>query len=334
MMSSRNVNPAHPPRRGCSRPGAWLLAVCLLASAQASAQDNKAAAESLFQTGKQLMEQQRFTEACPKFVESQRLDPSVGTMLNLARCHEHTGKTASAWAEYKEAAILARTAGQTDRETAANELADKLEPSLSKLQIDPPKGIPNLVVRRDGVVMGPAALGTSIAVDPGEHLIEASAQGYAPWSVKVKISHERDRQTVRIPLLDKRPESASGERRPSALRTAGFVAGGVGIAALGAGAALGILAAGDASDAENDQSLCPQKQCTPAGEKTIEAAKTKALVSTIAIPVGGAAIGAGVVMFIVSRASKPAAGTARASLPQITPAIGPGGCGVWLSGAF
>jgi hypothetical protein len=334
MIFSKNVKPAHLGRRSACTVGAIVLAACVFAfAAPAGAQDNKAAAESLFQTGKQLMEQERYAEACPKFVESQRLDPSVGTMLNLARCHQQLGKTASAWAEYKEAAILARTAGQTDRETAANELADKLEPKLSKLQIDAPGEIPALVVKRDGTVMGSAALGTSIAVDPGEHLIEASAPGHAPWSAKVQIGKEGDRQMVRIPVLGKLPGSASGDRRSSTLRTAGFVTGAVGLAALGTGAVLGILAAGDASTAENDSRLCPNKQCTPEGEKTIEGAKTKALVSTIAIPVGAAALGAGVVMLIVSRTSKPARET-KAWLPQIAPAIGPGGGGIWLSGAF
>ncbi|MEZ4293500.1 MAG: hypothetical protein R3B70_00875 [Polyangiaceae bacterium] len=61
------------------------------------------------------MGEKKYAEACPKFAESQKLDPSPGTQLNLARCYESLGKTASAFTEYKEAAVLAGQLGQ-DRE--------------------------------------------------------------------------------------------------------------------------------------------------------------------------------------------------------------------------
>jgi hypothetical protein len=90
-----------------------LFAVLALAPAAHGSQ--KAAAESLFQEGKRLMDAGRYDEACPKFEASHKAEPSVGAMLNLARCHELAGKTASAWVEYKEAAKLAQQTGQADR---------------------------------------------------------------------------------------------------------------------------------------------------------------------------------------------------------------------------
>ena len=44
-------------------------------------------AESLFREGKRLSSEKKFSEACPKFEESYRLDPGLGTLLNLATCH-------------------------------------------------------------------------------------------------------------------------------------------------------------------------------------------------------------------------------------------------------
>src|SRR6476619_3478469 len=89
-------------------------AVCfsipLLLAGTASAGD-KALAESLFDAGRQLMQAGDFQQACPKFAESQRQDPSPGTLINLAKCYEGLGRTASAWADDKEAATLARTMG-------------------------------------------------------------------------------------------------------------------------------------------------------------------------------------------------------------------------------
>src|SRR5262249_6620454 len=142
-------------------------------------QGDKALAESLFQAGKELMKQGKVDEACPKFAESNRIDPSAGTLLNLGKCLEAQGKTASAWATYKEAIVVARAAGQTKRVVAAQQFVSDLEPKLSKLRIDAPNPPAGLTIKCDGVAIGTAAIGVAVARDPGEHVVEAGAPGYA-----------------------------------------------------------------------------------------------------------------------------------------------------------
>src|SRR5690242_3895979 len=93
----------------------------------------RATAEALFQQAVELMEQKKFSEACEQFAASQALDPALGTSLYLADCYEQTGKTASAWALFQEAADVARRAQQIDREQIANERAASLKGRLSKL---------------------------------------------------------------------------------------------------------------------------------------------------------------------------------------------------------
>src|SRR3954470_22350515 len=89
-----------------------------VASAQTSASD-KAAAEALFDQGVRLMKQNSFGEACPNLEESERIDPAVGTLLYLGECYERMGKTASAWATFREAASLANNSNQADRARVA-----------------------------------------------------------------------------------------------------------------------------------------------------------------------------------------------------------------------
>src|SRR5262249_28728261 len=72
------------------------------ARAETSA-DDKALATVLFKEGRAMMARGDISLACPKFEESHRLDPSGGTILNLALCHEQQGLLARSWSELNEA---------------------------------------------------------------------------------------------------------------------------------------------------------------------------------------------------------------------------------------
>jgi hypothetical protein len=340
-MSSTAADRSFALARGLRAFGlaAAILAAPLGAGAQSS---DKAGAESLFQEGKALIAQGKTAEACPKFAESQRLDPSAGTLLNLARCHEQLGRTASAWATYKEAATLARAVGQTDREAAAKDFASKLEPRLSRLRIEAKSAPSGVAIKRDGVLVGEGALGSAIAVDPGEHTVEATAPGFKPWSTKITVGAEADTKSVTVPAMEPAssaaaggngdapgrvaaPEASSGGK--SGMRTAAFVVGGAGVVALGVGAVLGGLAASDAGELEK---ACPAGACSAEDMQRVYSARTKATVSTVGIGVGAAALGAGVVLFLLSRSpSKEAAQKA-----QIVPSFGPNGGGASIVGSF
>src|SRR5262245_6044422 len=95
--------------------GIWISAPATL-RAQSS---DSAAAQALFDEAKALMAAGKAQEACPKFEESQRLDPGSGTLTNLAKCYEDTGRIAAAWSMYLEAASAARAAGNAERENVA-----------------------------------------------------------------------------------------------------------------------------------------------------------------------------------------------------------------------
>lgn len=179
-----------------------VIGLVLAIPAAASAEPGKGAAEaaasahSLFLDARAAMEQGAYEEACPKLEESMRLDPALGTQLNLADCYEHVGRTASAWAGFLDAASMAKSARQLEREKLARSRAKALEPRLPKLLIDADATAePAMEVLRDGVAVGSASWGAAIAVDPGTHDIVASAPGKMSWRTVIDA---KEGQTARV----------------------------------------------------------------------------------------------------------------------------------------
>jgi hypothetical protein len=320
---------------------AFAAAALMFTIAQARAADpprDKAAAESLFRAAQQLMQQGKYAEACLKFAESQRFDPTLGTQLNLARCHEKEGKTATAWAEYQEVAVLARKQNQIERADTAAELASKLEATLSKLRIEAPGAPPGLVITRDKTEVGQGSLGVAVAVDPGEHTVTATAPGYKSWSQVVVVGANAEEKTVTVPALEKEaapppppPPPGEGDMR----RTVGFVVGGVGVAAAGIGAVFGVLTLNAASRAEEDPTLCPGKVCSKAGRDAIDSAEVKGVVSTVCLSVGLAAAGVGTFLVLTFGGDEPKQEARRRGVRvAIAPHVGPQAGGLTILGAF
>lgn len=197
--------------RSRSRAGALriatrvVIAASLLASPQAKADPSpaeRALATSLFRAGRDLAAAGKTREACEKFGESQRLDPSAGTLLNLALCHEELGLLATAWAELNDSLALALRDGRADREEIARGHLRALEPRLPRVTVEledrePP---PDLEVVMDDVVLRPAALRTPIPVDPGDHRLVAKAKGRRAFELRFSAA-EGQLQALAVPSL-------------------------------------------------------------------------------------------------------------------------------------
>src|SRR5689334_25276356 len=132
------------------------LAALTLASGSAFAQQRDATTgEALFRAGRTAAEKDDYSTACPKFEESNRLDPALGTVFNLADCDEHIGKIATAWQLFKE--VAQRLPPGDDRIGIANGRAAALEPRLPKLLLKVKTPLPSgTTVLRDGVELGNA----------------------------------------------------------------------------------------------------------------------------------------------------------------------------------
>ncbi len=181
---------------------AILVAPLLLTSTSAHAGD-PAAAEELFHEARDLMAQGRYREACPKFEESQRNDAGLGTQFHLADCWQHLGRTATAWAIFREVESGARALGQSNRERVARDRAVALEPFLSKVLIAPHDAVstPGVDIRRDGAEVGREQWDVAVPVDPGTHFVAVTAPHKQPWQTNVEVPPDGKVLTVDVPPL-------------------------------------------------------------------------------------------------------------------------------------
>ncbi|MBS2018744.1 MAG: hypothetical protein JST00_38105 [Deltaproteobacteria bacterium] len=273
-----------------------LLAVGAPAYAQATPSD-RVAAEALFDEAVRLMKAGDFATACPKLLESQRLDAGVGTLVYLAECYSRSGKTASAWAIWREASAAARAAGQTDRERMAKQRAEALEPELPRVVISVgPSPAPGLEIKRDGVVVAQSTWALPMPVDPGEHTFVASAAGKRPWTSTVQFT-KAQKVDLAVPALEDEvtaapvsPPVEGGSAGWSTQRWIGLGVAGAGVIALGVGAVFGARASSIWSDVE---ARCPDNRCTdPTAPSDVEDARSAGNVSS-ALIIGGAALVAG-----------------------------------------
>jgi hypothetical protein len=134
-------------------PSCLLLASAALAAPPA----DEAAAEMLFNQATEAAMAGRLDEACPKFAEAQRLDPTAGTLLNLGKCEEERHNLATAYGAYIAAQALARQdKDKSGREARARDAAARLEPKLSILVITVPQGNrpEGIEVKRNGKAVG------------------------------------------------------------------------------------------------------------------------------------------------------------------------------------
>ena len=214
-----------------------------LARAEPTAQD-KARAEFLFRDGKKLLSQGRYAEACAKLGESYLLEPTPGTLLNVAVCHEQEGKTATAWAEFSQSVELAERDRRDDRAQLAREHKSALEPRLARLSvtISASAQTANLAVRVDQTALDKAGWGSALPVDPGPHVIRASAPGKKDWQTTIQVGPAPKTHAVEVPPLENAAttpaepdQQVNAQSSHRGLRTAAYVAGGVGLAALGVG---------------------------------------------------------------------------------------------------
>jgi hypothetical protein len=300
------------PRPFRSAPGCILAASLLTLAAATPARASEPAREA------------RAAAGCAEFEAALVQRPEPGVRIELAECYAQLGRTASAWAQYREVASAARQAGANELEATARKRTKALEDQLSYVTVNTWKG-QEVLVARDGTPVEGAVLGTAIPLDPGSHVITASAPGKRGWSKRIELGSHRDHVTVSVPPLpddvslspDLRepaplaPEPAKTATFDSVQRTLGILAGALGIAGVATGTLFGVKAASDWSEAK--EQCAPYPYCGEDGARLAKQAKISAMISTIGFATGIAGLSGGALLWFTAPRTHERTATATAT---------------------
>jgi hypothetical protein len=336
-------------KSGSRRSHAVAVACAALFATSSASADDGARADVAFQEGRTALARGNLIDACARFDESDRLEPSGRAVLNLADCLERRGLTAGAHAKFIEAAQRALRANRLDAEHHARDRAARLEPKLGRIVIVVPKEseVPGLEIRRDGSPLAPALWNVAELTDPGAtHSYEATAPGHGPWTTTLTTSEGRvARAELRWPdngvLPPLHPAAAPVSTPPARSETVStsstfaprdpsralaYGALGIGGAALVFGAVAGVKVLASKSTVD-ERCNAVSRRCDPEGLDAASAGRTWAVLSPVALAVG--VLGTSVGAYLLVRSS----GDRRGAV-AVHPLVTGGGGGLMLGGTL
>jgi hypothetical protein len=299
------------------------IAVAIVVAAGAMGEHAAMAAPAemtqLFEQGRALVKEGQYEQAIAKFLESLKVEPSVGALLNLGDCYERVGKPVSARRRFLEAAELA---GEDDkvRSAEARARAAKLADAAPRL----------MVVRRgrsdagearvtvDGELVAPRT--DRVELDPGPHEVVIAFPDAPPekrivilrmgQALELLVEPPPAKPLKTTPLVvPETPTPPAEEDAGSTRRWLGLGTGAIGTIALGVGATFGVIAIGKQSDLDAKCAgypHCPEAQ-RAAVQPTYDDAQRSATISTIGIIGGSVLLATGIVLWLTAPEKKVAA---------------------------
>jgi tetratricopeptide (TPR) repeat protein len=281
-------------------------------------------ADALFTAAKQLRAAGLYEDACPKFAETEKLEPGIGVTLYLADCYQHTGRSANAWAEFRKAELLARDRNDK-RADIAKARADALEVKLTRMTLavaDAAKH-PGLEIAVDGTQIRSENWNSVLPTDPGSHAVEIEEPGQLARTLNVHLDEGTiltvpvfEAAAAAAPAVEPAPipasaptEATADSAPPKMSRTRAYV----GYALLGVGV-IGVTAGVGYLDAKNN-AISKDKRSS---------AGTFAGVS---FAVGAAGFASAIVLYLTAPKDPSTALT-------LSPTVGASGAGALLQGSF
>jgi hypothetical protein len=303
------------------------VGVGALALAPHVARAGEEESKSLFAEGRRLREAGKCSEAILSFRRALETWPEgLGALRNVAECEEQLGRYSAARRDYwdlRRAALQSNLPRYEGWDKDAESAYARLESKVPRLKIvvhakDPSK----VSVSFDGKPLDPRLVGVELERDIGTFDVQAGYGGATPVTERVALEEgARKTLTLEVPdLVAPVAHKAVAQGNPT-LRTAGFVALGVG-AASAIGTVVAIAVRGSALS--SIEASCPSYETKPCPTALQGDASTGQTAATLANVLGGVAIaglGAGVALVLVARphaSAQPTEKSAQAEL-MVTP---------------
>ena len=294
----------------------WIILVLALvtnllwgATAQAQTEADKATARALAIEAQKALEAKDYEQAADKFSRAEELYHAPTLRLGMARAYVGLEKWVEAMESYNAVIREEIPKNASNAFRQAKKDAEKEVEGLDKkiawvtLKVEGPA---EPSVRLDEQDVPVASLGVRRAVNPGDHKLIASGEGYLEGELSFSIGMAEEQDLV----LTLQPDPAAGAKPPvddgatpatggdDTMMIIGWTAVGVGGAALIVGAVTGGLAMGkrgELTDACDDEGRCPEDQ-----QSTLDSYRTMGTVSTIGFVAGGVLAAAGTVLLILA----------------------------------
>ena len=184
---------------------ALVLAATVLAGqpppAAAESSAELTAARNLFAEALRDEDAKRYDLALEKYRRVQAVRDTAPIRYRIGSCHEGLGQLAQALAAYRASIELGqKDKGQEEVARAARGRIDAIWKRVPQLTlVVQGRPLEEVTVRLDDRVVSAQALREPVYVDPGEHVITATAPGAAPFRTTVFLP-ERGRVSISVPL--------------------------------------------------------------------------------------------------------------------------------------
>ncbi len=166
-------------------------------------------AAELFLQGRELIKKGDWINGCAKLELSMKRYPAPSTLMNIARCREHDGRLATAWALYRRALVLNLETDGDQRKQELDDVANAaiaaLEPRLPRIRVVMKPAVRGARVSEGGREL---PLGTAVPLDAGSYEVVANAPGHVEVQQRVEL---QEGQTTEIELTLKPEEQVVPE---------------------------------------------------------------------------------------------------------------------------
>ena len=205
---------APPPSPSTSTPAPSAAPAQVPVPAEGANPAEIVAARELFREGTEDADAGKFIDGLQKFKRVAAVKETAAVRFNIARCEEALGRTGAALADFE---LAAREGGQDakaeDVAKLATQRADALRPRVPRLTVVPPAPAPEgMGVSLDGGRLASVTLAVGLPVDPGAHVVDATAPGRSPFHAELSLAAG---ETKRVELLLPPRDPVAPDPRPT-----------------------------------------------------------------------------------------------------------------------